>query len=84
MSGRHQPIGPSAAARGKDSTIRCADCRGFFVTHDARRPWGCRIFGFSSPHLPSHEVFAVTGTVCAAFQQKAGSPPSHSAGRRDR
>ena len=48
----------------------CSGCRYLFITHDKYKPWGCSNFGFKSPNLPSHVVFATTGMKCAYFMKK--------------
>ncbi|MBM3611415.1 MAG: hypothetical protein FJX19_00340 [Alphaproteobacteria bacterium] len=50
--------------------VRCGMCRHFFVTYEPTLPWGCRSFGFKSANLPSQEVLAATGTVCARFEAR--------------
>jgi len=46
-------------------TIRCANCKFYFVTHDPKKPWGCRKFNFKSSILPNYEVKSATGMECA-------------------
>ena len=50
--------------------INCNDCIGLFITHDPKRRWGCKFFGFKSNYIPSIEVKRVTGTKCAYFLNK--------------
>ena len=52
----------------------CMRCRAYFVTHDARRPHGCRSFGFTSQRLPRDEVRWSSGRECAAFEARPGRP----------
>ena len=52
-----------------DGRTSCRGCRHFFVTHDRRRPWGCRNVGFKGKSLPALVVFQSTGMHCAYFQQ---------------
>ena len=65
--------------------INCFECRHHFITHEPRRPYGCRRFGFKGPFLPSRTVFQETGTKCAYYtpQEKpmTGARPSGSNGR---
>ncbi len=34
----------------------CLDCVHYFITYDARRPYGCRAMGFKSRHNPAQVV----------------------------
>ena len=43
----------------------CNQCIYLFITHDPRRRWGCKKFGFISKILPSLEVSMTTGMECA-------------------
>jgi hypothetical protein len=43
----------------------------FFITHEAKKPWGCRHFGFKSANIPAQAVFQASGTNCAYKQLKA-------------
>lgn len=52
------------------TSINCALCRYFFVTHIKVTPWGCSKFNFRSRVLPSQLVFSSTGTKCAYFVDK--------------
>jgi len=46
----------------------CFECRHHFITHEPKRPYGCRRFGFKGPFLPSRMVFTETGMKCAYYQ----------------
>ena len=48
----------------------CLRCRGYYVTHEALRPHGCRTFGFTSARLPRDEVRLSSGAECGAFEPK--------------
>lgn len=50
--------------------VNCYECQHHFITHDKKKPYGCRAFGFKGPMLPSRTVFATTGTECAYFTLK--------------
>ena len=54
----------------KSNYIACGRCLHYFVTHDPKRPRGCKKFGFKSLQSPSLEVFATTGTNCAHYEEK--------------
>jgi hypothetical protein len=55
----------------KNTVRTCHNCVFFFVTHDAKKPWGCRHFGFKSINIPAQTVFQASGTNCAYKQVKA-------------
>ena len=46
----------------------CFECKYHFITHQPKRPYGCRRFGFKGPFLPSRMVFQETGMKCAYFE----------------
>ena len=50
--------------------IVCQGCKYFYITYRAKRPWGCKKFGFVSKNLPCHEVFLTTGIECAYRKDK--------------
>ena len=50
--------------------INCNDCLSLFITHDPRRRWGCRKFGFKSSKIPYQEVIATTGMKCAYYKKR--------------
>ena len=50
--------------------ITCNQCINLFITHDPKRRWGCRKFGFKSHKIPSQVVMATTGMKCAYFLKK--------------
>lgn len=57
----------------KSSDIKrasCARCAHYYITFDARFPYGCRIMGFKSQRLPAHEILAATGAACVAFESR--------------
>ena len=60
---------PEPAPTASESP-NCYGCRRFFVTHDARRPYGCRAFRMKSSTLPSGEVLRSSGLPCHAFEPK--------------
>ena len=49
-------------------TISCAKCDFYFVTHDPKRHWGCKKFGFKSHVLPNYQVKNATGMDCAYYK----------------
>ena len=59
--------------------IRCHGCAYFFITHEARRPYGCKKFGFKAPKLPATIVIETTGTQCAYRKAR----PTALSGRRE-
>ena len=53
-----------------DVKKNCNKCKFLFITHDPRRRWGCKYFGFKSNFFPSGEVKRITGMECAYFISK--------------
>ena len=51
-------------------SIHCAQCEYYHVTHDPKRPWGCKRFGFKSHILPNYAVKSATGMECAYYKLK--------------
>ena len=62
-----------------NTTVRCHGCRYFFITHEPRRPYGCRKFGFKGKMLPAKTVIEATGTQCAYRSAR----PSQTSDRRE-
>ena len=56
--------------KNNKKNINCHGCQNLFVTHDPKRRWGCKYFGFKTNYLPSSEVRKITGTECAYFIPK--------------
>ena len=54
--------------------IRCHGCVYFFITHEPKRPYGCKKFGFKAKKLPATIVIETTGTQCAYRQARTTSP----------
>ena len=48
----------------------CRNCRYFYITWDAKKPYGCRAMQFKSSILPSIEVLEADGAVCISFRKK--------------
>jgi hypothetical protein len=63
----------------------CFECKYHFITHQPKRPYGCRRFGFKGPFLPSRMVFQETGMKCAYYEASRradhGRGPTGSNGR---
>ena len=51
-------------------SLDCARCRHFYVTWDARRPRGCRAYGFKSKQWPTQIVERMSGNPCELFELK--------------
>lgn len=51
-------------------TPDCRVCCGFFVTHDAQAPYGCRMFAMKTRVLPMIEVERTSGRPCQAFEPR--------------
>ncbi len=60
---------------GTSERPSCFRCRHFVVTHDARFPYGCRLFAMRTRALPSIEVERTSGRPCGGFEAKPTSPP---------
>jgi hypothetical protein len=50
--------------------INCRRCEHYFVTWEAKRPHGCRAYGFKSQYIPSLVVFQSSGSDCTMFKLK--------------
>lgn len=59
------------AQGGKPARINCFQCRHFYVTHEQAFPYGCRIMGFKSKHLPANVTLENSGMDCQSFSAKA-------------
>ena len=51
--------------------INCRRCEHYFVTWEAKKPHGCRAYGFKGQQIPSIVVFQSTGTDCNLFKLKS-------------
>ena len=50
--------------------INCRRCQYYFVTWEAKKPHGCKAYGFKSPQIPSLVVFKSSGEDCNMFKEK--------------
>ncbi|MDP4095096.1 MAG: uracil-DNA glycosylase [Bacillota bacterium] len=48
----------------------CSKCLYYYITWDAKFPYGCKLFGFKSRHSPGITVRQSTGKVCENFTEK--------------
>ena len=48
----------------------CRNCRYFYITWDAKKPYGCRAMQFKSSVLPTIEVLEADGAVCISFRKR--------------
>ena len=55
---------PSAMAAPQGAT--CRGCRHLIITHNASRPYGCRVFGLMSRRHPAQDILAHSGEPCRA------------------
>jgi hypothetical protein len=55
------------------SQIACRNCRHYYVTWDARFPYGCRAHGFKSGRNPAQDVLLASGLECLLFTPKPSS-----------
>jgi hypothetical protein len=56
-------MSPDPPSAGPD----CRRCRHFFITHEPKRPQGCRAYGFKSRELPAQAVRRLSGRPCLLF-----------------
>ncbi len=54
----------------KGTLINCFFCEHFFITYEARFPYGCRAMGFKSARMPSVDVFSNSEMDCTLFVRK--------------
>jgi hypothetical protein len=59
-------------------TVHCRQCRHYYVTWDAKAPYGCRKLGFKSALSPGSVVIRSSGTRCLYFESKI-----HAAGNNE-
>ena len=50
--------------------INCRRCEYYFVTWEAKKPHGCKAYGFKSPQIPSIVVFKSSGIECSMYKEK--------------
>ncbi|WP_088966644.1 hypothetical protein [Vogesella sp. LIG4] len=53
------------------ATVHCRFCRHYYITHDARFPYGCHAMDFKSKRLPMIDVRESSGHECQLFEAKA-------------
>jgi len=51
----------------------CRKCKHYYITWDAKFPYGCRLFGIKSKQIPSVVVYKSSGKVCQGFEEKKKS-----------
>ncbi|MBL1212571.1 MAG: uracil-DNA glycosylase [Ignavibacteriae bacterium] len=51
--------------------VNCRKCNYFYVTWDAKSPYGCKALGFKTPNMPSSDVFNNSGIECLKFLPKS-------------
>ncbi|MDD4241246.1 MAG: hypothetical protein PHG54_07420 [Smithellaceae bacterium] len=54
----------------RGTLTNCFFCEHFFITHEARLPYGCSAMGFKSPRMPAVDVYDASGTDCTLFFRK--------------
>lgn len=52
--------------------VNCLLCKYYYITWDARFPYGCKAMGFKSRKMPEAEILKITGQKCLSFQAKNG------------
>ncbi len=50
--------------------VNCLKCKHYFITYDARMPYGCKLFGFKGRQLPSVSVRQSSGNNCQGYDVK--------------
>jgi len=45
-------------------TNNCFSCEHFYITYEAKFPYGCRAMGFKSMRMPAIDVFANSEMEC--------------------
>ncbi len=50
--------------------INCFSCEHFFITYEAKFPYGCRVMGFKSVRMPAIDVFSNSEMDCNLFTLK--------------
>lgn len=60
--------------RPSPPVLHCRACAHYYITHDARFPYGCRAMDFKSKRLPLQEVREATGRDCLTFSAKTTRP----------
>ncbi|MGL6045497.1 MAG: hypothetical protein ACRC02_03430 [Vogesella sp.] len=56
-------------------TPQCRHCQHYYITHDARFPYGCRAMQIKSKRTPTLDVLEATGRPCVMFAAKAARQP---------
>lgn len=51
-------------------TINCFSCEHFYITYEAKFPYGCRAMGFKSVRMPSVDVYVNSEMDCNLFTLK--------------
>ncbi|HEX2925636.1 MAG TPA: uracil-DNA glycosylase [Ruminiclostridium sp.] len=54
----------------EEEKVNCLKCKYYYITYDARMPYGCRLFGFKGRQVPSVSVLQSSGSPCEGFDVK--------------
>jgi hypothetical protein len=54
----------------EEEKVNCLKCKYYYITYDARMPYGCRLFGFKGRQVPSVSVHQSSGSSCRGFDVK--------------
>jgi hypothetical protein len=57
------------------TTPQCRHCQHYYITHDARCPYGCRAMQIKSKRAPMLDVRDATGRPCVMFAAKPARQP---------
>jgi hypothetical protein len=50
--------------------VNCHKCKYYYITWEAKMPYGCKAFGFKSKQIPSTVVYQSSGKACQGFDEK--------------
>jgi hypothetical protein len=61
----------TADCKNSTDNPNCNHCRHFYITWDAKMPYGCRAMGFKSQRQPASEVLDIDGSPCVSFNDRS-------------
>ncbi|MHB8061991.1 MAG: uracil-DNA glycosylase [Ruminiclostridium sp.] len=50
--------------------VNCHRCKYYYITWDARMPYGCKAFGIKTRQIPSVVVYQTSGKSCQGYEEK--------------
>ncbi|HQK99559.1 MAG TPA: hypothetical protein PK090_02240 [Smithellaceae bacterium] len=57
--------------------INCFFCEHFYITYEAKFPYGCKAMGFKSMRMPSVDVYGSSGEDCKLYVRKERGHSHH-------